>query len=301
MTIWWVRLTRYRRVRFVIALALFVFFLYVGLMWFEESMIFYPMVYPQGDWDVDYLPAREGEIKPRIEDVALTASDGVRLHGWFCTPQTIAGRVVRNVAADPVLLFFHGNAGNITHRLPILEVLVQIPACVFILDYRGYGKSEGRPSETGLYRDARAAWRYLVEERGIPAEHVVLFGNSLGGAVAIELAQDVRAAGLIAQSSFTSIPDMAALTFPFVPRFLVRTQFASLDKVGRLTLPKLFVHGNADELVPLAMGRRLYDAAAPPKAFYEVPGADHNDLVYIGGAPYLERIRAFVAECVARR
>lgn len=203
-----------------------------------------------------------------------------------------------NSSKIPTLLWFHGNAGNITHRFEMVRKLVQLPARVFIIDYRGYGRSEGSPSEQGLYLDARAAWDYLVNERGTSSASIVIFGDSLGGAVAIDLATTVSAAGLIVQSAFTSISDMAAEVMPFVPAFLVRTKMDSITKIPNVRSPKLFIHSPADEMVPYRLGRRLYDAAGDPKQFYEVAGASHNELDIVGGRAYFEAISRFVRECV---
>jgi hypothetical protein len=197
-----------------------------------------------------------------------------------------------------VLLFFHGNAGNVAYRYDLLRRLVTIPAQVLAVDYRGYGRSEGMPSEAGLYRDARAAWEFLSAARGVPAERIVIFGKSLGGAPAVDLASQVAPAGLVVQSSFTSIPDIAATLMPLIPRALIRTRMDSLAKIATVRCPKLFIHGSADEIVAYAMGRRLFDAAPGPKRFFDVPGASHNETHVVGGEAYLGALRDFVSECL---
>lgn len=260
--------------------------------WIERSMIFFPSKYPEGNWDVDPRPMdAEGPV-PWIEDCSFTAFDGVKLHGWFARPHA-AGRPVE---APQVLLWFHGNAGNITDRYDHLCTLMHIPVQVFIVDYRGYGKSGGSPSEKGLYRDADAAWDFLLKEKGFKAEQGIVFGESLGGAVAVDLASRVHPAGLILQSTFTSIRDMAARHYPFIPRFLIRTRMDSLSRISRVTCPKLFIHGQHDEIVPYALGRHLFEAAPAPKRFLEVPGAMHNDVYLVGGDAYLAGLRSFLAE-----
>jgi hypothetical protein len=196
-----------------------------------------------------------------------------------------------------VFLFFHGNAGNITDRYDMILRLMTLPVRVFIIDYRGYGKSEGRPSEGGLYLDAKAAWHYLVSKRVVDPSQIILFGKSLGGAVAIDLATHVEAAGLIVQSSFTSIPDMAKRLIPILPKFLIRTRMDSVSKIARVSCPKLFIHSPADEIVPYALGRRLFQTAAEPKAFYDVSGAPHNETYRVGGEAYLDVLRRFVQTC----
>jgi fermentation-respiration switch protein FrsA (DUF1100 family) len=199
-----------------------------------------------------------------------------------------------------VLLWFHGNAGNLSHRADLMLTLAKTPAQVFIVDYRGYGRSEGRPSEKGLYLDAEAAWRYLTNERKVVPGRIVLFGDSLGSAVAIDLATRVPAAGLIVQSGFTSARDMAARHFPFVPRPLVRTRMDSLAKIPTVQGPKLFIHSPQDEVVPYELGRRLFEAAGEPKRFLEIPGASHNDTDVVGGHQYFEAIGSFLAQCRQR-
>ncbi|HZH29161.1 MAG TPA: alpha/beta hydrolase [Pyrinomonadaceae bacterium] len=266
------------------------------VMLFEDSFIYFPSKYPEGVWERAEPRAREGEVVARIEDVQLTAADGVRLHGWYATPRIgRAGGAFEAVEARATLIFLHGNAGNISHRYEIVGDLMRLPANVLIIDYRGYGKSEGRPTEAGLYADARAAWDYLTKTRAVPPSRIVIFGESLGGAVAIDLASKVEACGLIVQSSFTSIADMAGEVLPFVPGFVIRTKMDSLSKITGVSSPKLFIHSPADEIIPYRLGRRLFDAARPPKEFYEVKGASHNLMYEIGGAPYYEALRGFIS------
>jgi len=272
------------------------------VMLFEGSFIYFPSKYPAGRWEREEpQEVREGQIVARIEDVQLVAADGVRLHGWYCTPQVKRGDALESIAAQATLLFLHGNAGNISHRFEIITALVNLPVNVFIIDYRGYGKSAGGPSEQGLYRDADAAWNYLTTARGTSASRIVIFGESLGGAVAIDLARRVEACGLIVQSSFTSIAEMAAEVLPFVPRFIIRTKMDSLSKIGNVSSPKLFIHSQADEIIPYRMGRRLFEAASAPKLFYEVKGASHNLTDIVGGAAYYEALRSFInSSCPAQ-
>ncbi len=268
--------------------------LLVCVWMFEEKLIYFPSRYPEGRWDVSGLTAREGEVVPKIEDCHFTASDGVKLHGWFASPQRKTNAGFEPVRAEAVLLWFHGNAGNITNRFEMIRMLMQLPAHVFIIDYRGYGKSEGKPSEQGLYLDAQAAWDYLTRERGVGRERIIIFGKSLGGAPAIDLASKVEPAGLIVQSSFTSIEDMAASIFPIFPNFILRTKMDSQGKIALVRCPKLFIHSPLDEVVPYKLGRKLFEAAPEPKHFYEVQGALHNETYIVGGKPYLEALREFV-------
>jgi fermentation-respiration switch protein FrsA (DUF1100 family) len=264
----------------------------------EDRLIFFPSKYPEGRWNIASQRAREGEYFALVQDCWVTASDRTSVHGWMCSPQQMAGGGPVAIPTDTVLLFFHGNAGNITDRYELMEKLVRIPARVFIIDYRGYGKSHGHPSEQGVYLDAEAAWKYLTETEHVSASDIVLFGESLGGAVAIDLGVKVRPGGLIAQSTFTSIPDMAGTIIPHLPPgfagVILHTKMDSINKIGAIDCPKLFIHSRGDDLVPFAFGRRLFDAAKSPKQFYEVVGAAHNETDIIGGAGYFDAVAGFV-------
>jgi fermentation-respiration switch protein FrsA (DUF1100 family) len=264
---------------------------------FEDRLIYFPSKYPDGSWTVRETCAREGEILPRVEDCHFTTSDGVSLHGWYCTPLRCEVGTGVPVKAEMVLLWFHGNAGNISYRYDMMRAMMELPVQVFIIDYRGYGRSEGRPTEQGLYLDARAAWDYLVNERRVAPDHIIIFGKSLGGVPAIDLASQVEPAGLIVQSSFTSARDMAAAVLPFFPRVFLHTKMDSVSKITRVRCPKLFIHSRADEVVPYELGRRLYEAAPEPKEFYEVKGSPHNSTYIVGGKPYFAALRRFVEAC----
>jgi hypothetical protein len=269
-------------------------------MTFEDKLIYFPSRYPDGFWAVDDISAREGELIPKIEDSYFKTSDGLRLHGWYCTPHRKVGGALTPVPAEMVLLLFHGNAGNISYRYDMIRGMMELPVQVFIIDYRGYGRSEGKPTERGLYLDARAAWDYIVNERRVPPEHIIIFGKSLGGAPAVDLASQVEPAGLIVQSSFTSAADMAAAVLPFFPRVFLHTKMDSINKIAGVSCPKLFIHSRADEVIPYELGRRLYESAPEPKQFYEVRGAPHNSTYLVGGKPYFEALRAFVESCKPR-
>jgi fermentation-respiration switch protein FrsA (DUF1100 family) len=271
--------------RFGLAVAVFAIIILLMAL-FERSLIFFPTRYPDGLWDVTAVARGTGCV---IEDCFFDTDDGVRLHGWW-------SRREQGGEDDPVVLFFHGNAGNLSHRADfVLDLTARLPAQVLMVGYRGYGRSEGRPSEAGLYADARAAWRFLVDDHGVAANRIVIFGKSLGGAVAIDLAVGVSPASLIVESSFTSVPAMAGRHYPFVPRFLIRTQMNSLAKIPLITAPKLFIHSRADRVVPYALGRELYEAAPEPKTFYEVVGAGHNETTLVGGSAYFEALSEFVS------
>lgn len=238
-----------------------------------------------------YYPERAHEATPAQmglpgEDVALVAEDGVRLHGWYLPVKD----------ARLTVLFNHGNAGNISHRLDrALLLQAKLHASVLLYDYRGYGKSEGSPDEEGTYRDARAAHRFLVEEKKVPPAALVIMGESLGSAVALDLALAKPAAALVLEAPFTSVPDMVRTTPLFALAPLVRTRYDNLDKVARLERPLLVLHGDRDEVVPFGLGRRLFEAARQPKTFVAVPGAGHNDVFLIGGDAYWRAIADFLS------
>ena len=285
----------WRATRIIIAVCVVLLTL---IMAFEDKLIYFPTKYPDGVWALpDARPAR-GETFPQIEDCHFVASDGVKLHGWYCSPLLSEAGGSVPVAAEMVLLWLHGNAGNISHRYEMIRAMMKLPVRVFIIDYRGYGKSEGKPTERGLYLDARAAWDYLVNQRGVSPDRIIIFGKSLGGVPAIDLATKVEPAGLIVQSSFTSASDMAASLLPFFPGALLQTKMDSVSKIQNVHCPKLFIHSPADEVVPYVLGRRLFEAAPEPKEFYDVKGSPHNSTYLIGGKPYFEALRRFLHSCL---
>jgi fermentation-respiration switch protein FrsA (DUF1100 family) len=221
------------------------------------------------------LPGRALEATPRdvgfeYDDVHLETADGVSLH--------------------------HGNAGNISHRLDSIAIFRELGFNVFIIDYRGYGRSEGRPSEQGTYRDAEAAWQHLVAERGEAPSRIVIFGRSIGGGVAAWLAARRTAAALIVESSFTSAVDMAKRLYPFMPvRLLSRLEYPVVDYLASVASPVLIVHSRDDEIIPFYMGKALYEAAPTPKAFLELRG-DHNMGFLLSGGHYRDGLRAFIED-----
>jgi fermentation-respiration switch protein FrsA (DUF1100 family) len=226
-----------------------------------------------------YFPSRELIGSPAMRglsyrDVWFYGEDGLRLHGWY-----VPGRV------PTTLLWCHGNAGNISDRLDnVAEIHRRLGLGVFIFDYRGYGQSDGRPTEAGLYRDARAARDVLLRER-VTAERIVYFGRSLGAAVAIDLAVAAPPPVVIIETPFLSVPAMANRTLPG-SGLLFKTRYDSLKKIGQVRSRLLILHGDADEVVPYEHGRRLFEAAPQPKAFYTIRGAHHNDTYIVGGDDY---------------
>jgi len=227
-----------------------------------------------------YYPVRRVDLTPEdvniaYDEVRFRSEDGETLAGWFVPafggdPGGHDGRGAETV------LFCHGNGGNLSDRLDTIVVFHHWRMNVFIFDYRGYGNSTGKPTEQGTYLDARAAWNYLTEARGIPPDRIALYGRSLGAAVASHLAVDVHPPALIMESTFTSAPDMAAVMFPWLPgRLVCRFRYDNLERIGQVRCPVLIAHGGGDRMIPYAQGRRLYEAANRPKTFVELKG-DHN-------------------------
>ncbi len=261
----------------LIALVVAIGFWSIVLMIFEESFIYFPYPYKENE----YLPAQQAI---RANDHWFTTEDGVKLHAWFVPSQHPIATLVMS----------HGNAGNISHRHELLRRLQHAGLNTFIYDYRGYGLSEGKPNEDGVYKDGRAAFDAAVRIQGVDSLPIILFGTSLGGAVAVDVALHRRADGLILEATFTSAKDMARAVYPFLPvQFFIRSEFNSIEKIQKIHLPLLVMHGERDAIVPKSLGKQLYFAANNPKAFHEIPGADHNDTFIVGGDLYLEWIRNY--------
>lgn len=250
----------------------------VGLYLAQDRLLYLPEV-----------PSRALTASPRMvglnhEEVYFRAADGIRLHGWY-------------LPSDPqraVVLFCHGNAGNISHRLDLLRIFSDLGLSVFIFDYRGYGRSEGRPSEQGTYRDGEAAWRYLTEEQGITEKDIVVFGHSLGAAIGAHVAAQYRPAALVMQSAFTSVPELAAGLYPLLPaRWLSRFRYDNRHLLGNVDSPVLVIHSREDEIIPYAHGERLFAVAGEPKQFLELRGG-HNDGIFVSGALYTNGLRDFL-------
>ena len=265
-----------------IALALV---LYIGfslmLYLLQDRLVFLP-----------HMPGRELDATPAAagldyEDAWIDTADGERLHGWFVPAHGARGTV----------LFFHGNAGNISHRLESLQIFNRLGVNVLIVDYRGYGQSSGQPGEEGSYRDAEAAWDYLVSTRGIPPGRIVIFGRSLGGAVGAWLASrpDVMPAGVVIESCFSSGLDMGRRLYPVLPvRLITRIGYPVTDYVTKIDSPLMVVHSRDDEIIPFDMGRAIFDAAREPKTFLEI-GGDHNAGFWISRERYVPTLDTFLA------
>ena len=226
----------------------------------EKSMLFFPRHYPDGDWNTRKVP---------VEDAWFVTADGVRLHGWFYEAEN----------PRAVLLYAHGNGGNVTNSLEALRFFPEVfHTSILVFDYRGYGRSEGTPTEAGLLADARAARRWLAGRTKVAEADIVLLGRSLGGGVMVDLAARDGARGLVLENTYTSLPDVADSHFPMLlPRLLMRTRLDSIAKIRDYHGPLLQTHGEADRVIPFELGTKLYAAANEPKQFVRVPGGDHND------------------------
>jgi fermentation-respiration switch protein FrsA (DUF1100 family) len=249
----------------------------------QDRLIYYPNV-PSRE-----LTASPADIGLHYKSVTLSTSDNIKLHGWFIPASAEKG----------TLLFFHGNAGNISHRLDSLKIFHDLGLAVLIIDYRGYGLSQGSISEQGTYLDAEAAWSYLTESRKIPAQEIVVFGRSLGAAVAANIASRKSPGVLILESAFTSIADMGAKLYPFFPvRFLSRFKYDTRKALRSVSCPVLIIHSRDDMTIPLDNGIKLYESLKGPKQFLEIRG-DHNGGFLESGKVYADSIREFIAANLA--
>ncbi len=253
----------------------------VAVMWAMQSrLIHLPHVPGQG---LDTTPEAIGL---EYESVNLTTEDEVDIHGWFVPAEADRGTV----------LFFHGNAGNISHRLESIEIFHDLGLNTFIIDYRGYGQSEGSPSEEGLYQDGEAAYRYLTEERSIAPEQIAVFGRSLGGAIAARTAAELPVGALIMESSFTSAPSLGAEVYPFLPvRWLARFEYPAEDFIQQVDVPVLVVHSREDDIIPYHHGEALHEAAGAEAQLLTLQG-DHNTGFMTSGESYRQGLDDFLSE-----
>ena len=246
---------------------------------FQARLIYFPNV------------GRELAATPRdagldYEDVQLRGADNVVLNGWWVPTRDARGAV----------LILHGNAGNISHRIGYLTLFNRLHYATLLIDYRGYGKSGGSPSEEGTYRDAEAAWLHLVETRKVNARDIVIVGESLGGAVATWLAAKYAPRALIIASAFTSVPDLGAQIYPWLPvRLLARIRYDNLDRIAKIAAPVLVAHSRDDEIVPFAHGEALFAAAREPKQFLAMRGG-HNDALLFARDEWAAAVAAFLAQ-----
>lgn len=265
------RMIKILLIGFISAYMLIIAFVYVR----QGKMLYYPLR------EIGQTPK---DIGLDYEDLQLRTKDGLLISAWY-------------VPADferAVLLFCHGNAGNISHRLDSIRIFHDLGLSVLIFDYRGYGKSEGSPDEEGTYRDAEAGYDYLTNQRGVSPEKIVLFGRSLGSAVAAETALRRTAGALIVESGFTSVPDLGRHYYPFLPvRLISRYHYTTIEKIVRIAAPKLLIHSPDDEIIPFSHGEALFAKAGDPKKFLAIRGG-HNDGFLISGEAYVDGIRSFL-------
>jgi uncharacterized protein len=277
-------LTRERLIASVVAIAFLGLTLFLALRWFEHAVTFQPVRYD----------ARQGWRQPtEATDVWLTTSDRLKLHGWFFASN--------KAPAIATIIFFHGNGGNISNVGWVGQLLSSRGFNVLLIDYRGYGRSEGEVGgEQGLYADADAGYQYVTQTRGVAPESVAVYGQSLGTAVAADLASRRPCAALILESGFTSASDLAATVLPLLPRrlhFLSRNRFESARKLAGVKCPVLITHGDPDNTIPKEHGERLFAAANEPKQLQIFPGAGHN-VFGSQGSEYLDLIADFVLQAV---
>lgn len=245
----------------------------------DDRFVYFPAPWEEQDWkDLSQLP---------LEETWFQAEDGARLFGWYLDP----------VDAEGVLLWCHGNAGNIIHRLDQAARFYNHRLACFLWDYRGYGRSEGTPSEEGLYLDAQAAYDHLASARRIAPGRLIGYGQSLGAAVVGELALRRKLAGLILEAPFPSVKAVARRHYGGVPvDAFLRARYDLAGRLKRVQAPVLVLHGDRDSIIPMELGKAVYDAANEPKEFYRVPGADHNDVYLVGGEDYFERFTHFARQ-----
>lgn len=235
-----------------------------------------------------FFPERDILLTPQsldieFQDVYLKTADNVKINGWFIPKE----------GALYTVLFFHGNAGNIGDRVDKIGMFYNMGVNMFIVDYRGYGRSLGRPCEKGMYLDARAAYDYLVNQQGVIPQSIIVYGESLGGGVAVDLTAKAQVGGLILEGSFTNIRDLAKKLYPFLSLFLISNKFNSLEKIKDVTVPKLFVHSRNDEVVPFSLGEKLYHQALPYKQIVELEGS-HNTIHVDSQDKYVSAIKEFI-------
>lgn len=253
------------------ALSIYVYFMQSGL-------IFYPNMPGRS------IVATPENIGLTYKDVELVTQDNVKLHGWF----------IPNVKAKGTVLFFHGNAGNISHRLDTIEIFHSMELNVFIIDYRGYGQSGGKITEKGTYLDAEAAWNYLNHSQGINGKKIIIFGRSLGASIAGWLASKHTPGALILESGFTSVLSMGQRLYPFLPiRWFTHFKYDTKQYVKNISCPVMVAHSKDDEIIPYDEGRKIFEAAAEPKQFLEMQGG-HNDGFIVSGPSYVSGLESFI-------
>ncbi len=267
----------------IVGLIILFVFIFLWIRWQERSGVFFPAR------DLYRSPAADGVA---FEDVHFN-SGGNQLHGWYIP-----------ASGSQVVLWMHGNAGNIADRLDqAVEMKRALGVSSFMFDYRGYGKSEGRPSEAGLYQDAEAAFRWLTETRGVNPRHIILYGHSLGSAASVDLAlkEGMNAGGMVLESPFTSAADIARMIYFGLPVGLVMSvKLDNIGRIGEVKMPILVIHGVSDTVIPFSMGKEVFDAAPEPKTFLPIAGADHSDCFDVGGEGYWSAWKTLIQNSESR-
>jgi fermentation-respiration switch protein FrsA (DUF1100 family) len=252
------------------------YFLMLVIVYFkQDGMLYHP------EKEIGKTPM---DIPLDFDEVAIKTKDGITISGWYIPAEHEKG----------VVLICHGNAGNVSHRLDTIRIFHRLNLSVLIFDYRGYGRSEGKPSEEGTYLDAEAAWEYLVHGKKKPPQQIIIFGRSLGGAVAAEVAMRKNPAILIIESSFISVPEIGKSLYPWLPvKLLSKYKYATMDKMGSIHCPTLVIHSPEDEIVPFRHGEQIYAKALQPKEFLKIEGG-HNEGFLLSGGRYTDGLRAFL-------
>ena len=258
--------------KILIFILIFILVLYVYSRFLEQSALYYP------DEAMELTPQDQGL---EYEDVDFFTADGIKINGWY----------IPKSGASQTILFCHGNGGNISHRLDKIKFFHELGVNMFIFDYRGYGKSQGKHSEKGFYADADAAYKYIISRED--SKSIILYGESLGGAVAVDLAARQKVDVLILEGTFTNIYDMAKVIYPFLPKIFLKTKFDSLAKIKSVNARIFSMHSKVDDIVPFSLGKELYDAAPGKKEFLELYGT-HNDSFFISQKSIKEKLSAFL-------
>ncbi|MDD5156322.1 MAG: alpha/beta hydrolase [Candidatus Omnitrophica bacterium] len=260
-------------IRLFLILSAGVILILLYLRYIEKNTVFHPMK------EIEYTPKELGLV---YQDISFKAPDGVILSGWLVPCQN----------ARYTVLFAHGNAGNISHRIEKIKFFHTLGCSVFIFDYRGYGKSKSSPSEKGLYEDAQGAYNYLLST-GVRPQDIIGYGESLGGSAIIDLASRNKLAALITDSAISSAKDMVKVIYPFLPYWVFSVRLDSVDKIKSITIPKLIIHSSNDEIVPYQLGEKLYEAAPQPKEFLKIHGG-HNSGFFESEPLLKTKIAAFI-------
>lgn len=264
-------------INLIIGLASIYIILCLLMFIFQRNFIYFP------DRTVFFTP---NHINLLYDEIYYKTSDNLTINGWFIPADS----------AKNVVLFCHGNAGNISHRLESIQIFNRLNLNVFIFDYRGFGKSEGSVDEEGTYLDALGAWDFLLREKGFNPNQIIIFGRSLGSGVASWLAREKQSRGLILESSFTSLPELGVKIYPYLPvRLLSRYTYPTLENLKAITCPKLIIHSKGDEIIPFSLGKTNYEQASLPKMFLEIHGS-HNDGFFVTGSKYIEGINRFISD-----